>query len=69
MLTYLYFKEMVLFDCVAPAANDHRRIPIFFIEGRDGNMVFDNTDTETCRVEIPETMVHDKCERTYPAVS
>ena len=32
-------------------------------------MIFDNTDTETCRVEIPEKMVHDKCGRTYPAVS
>ena len=60
---------MVLFDCVAPEANDYRRIPIFFIEDREGNVIFDNTDTETCRVEIPETLVHDKCGRTYPAVS
>ena len=60
---------MVLFDCVAPAANGYRRIPIFFIEDKEGNVIFDNTDTETCRVEIPETIVHDKCGRTYPAVS
>ena len=60
---------MVLFDCVAPAADDYRRIPIFFIEDKEGNVVFDNTDTETCRVEIPETMVHEKSGRTYPAVS
>ena len=60
---------LVLFDCVAPAANDYRRIPIFFIEDKEGNVIFDNTDTETCRVEIPEKMVHDKCRRTYPAIS
>lgn len=60
---------LVLFDCVAPAANDYRRIPIFFIEDKEGNVIFDNTDTETCRVEIPEKMVHDKCKRTYPAIS
>lgn len=60
---------MVLFDCVAPEANDYRRIPIFFIQDKEGNVIFDNTDTETCRVEIPKTMVHEKCGRTYPAVS
>ncbi|MBQ3465601.1 MAG: hypothetical protein IJH22_01605 [Firmicutes bacterium] len=60
---------MVLFDCVAPAANDYRRIPIFFIQDKEGRIIFDNTDTETCRVEIPEMLVHEQCGRTYPKVS
>lgn len=60
---------LVLFDCVAPKDMDYKRIPVFFVQDGEGNVVFDNTETDTCSVEIPETMVHEQCGRTYPALS
>lgn len=57
---------LLLFDMVSTKQSSYKRIPLFFLQDKDGNVVFDNTDTDTCTCEVLEDYVHPVCQKQLP---
>lgn len=58
---------MVVFDFVMNEHYEYKRIPLVFLQDRDGNLLFDSTDNVECTVE--EELLQAESGRHYPKVT
>lgn len=57
---------LLLFDLVSTKKLGYTRIPLFFVQDKDGNVLFENTDTDTCTCEVLKDYVHPDCGKRLP---
>lgn len=57
---------VLVYDFVASKTYGYKRYPMFFIQDRNGNIVFENTDSENVKLEIIEEYYQKETEKTCP---
>lgn len=58
---------LVLFDKTASRDHNHTHMPLCYLEDKDGNLLFSNTDDSTCTVETLDEYTDEATGKPYPA--
>lgn len=57
---------LILFDMTSSRTYGAVRYPICYLEDKDGNIVFSNTDTNHCQINVLEEYTDDVTGKVYP---
>lgn len=58
---------IVLFDLVTTKEYGYKRYPLFFVQDKEGNIIFENTENVQC--EVTENYLQEKSNKYQPKVS
>lgn len=61
--------NILIFDMVASAQYDHQRLPIIFVEDKQGNVVFENVEPKNVNYEVYDEFLQKETGKYYPKES